>query len=38
MTRSARRRALDCADDVYAQAGITNPREQIDCAELYVPF
>jgi acetyl-CoA C-acetyltransferase len=23
---------------VYAQAGITNPREQIDCAELYVPF
>jgi acetyl-CoA C-acetyltransferase len=30
--------ALDCATDVYAQAGITNPREQIDCAELYVPF
>jgi acetyl-CoA C-acetyltransferase len=30
--------ALDCASDVYAQAGITRPREQIDCAELYVPF
>jgi acetyl-CoA C-acetyltransferase len=24
--------------DVYEQAGITNPREQIDVAELYVPF
>ena len=30
--------AADCANDVYAQAGITRPREQIDCAELYVPF
>ena len=30
--------ALQCAADVYAQAGITNPREQIDMAELYVPF
>jgi len=30
--------ALDCATDVYDQAGITNPRRQIDCAELYVPF
>jgi acetyl-CoA C-acetyltransferase len=30
--------AIDCADDVYAKAGITRPREQIDCAELYVPF
>ena len=28
----------DCAKDVYAQAGITNPRKQIDCAEVYVPF
>jgi hypothetical protein len=28
----------DCAKDLYAQAGITNPREQIDVAELYVPF
>ena len=30
--------AADCAEDVYAQAGISRPREQIDCAELYVPF
>ena len=37
-TRCTRRRALDCADDVYKQAGITNPREQIDVAEIYVPF
>ena len=29
---------LQCVDDVYAQAGITNPREQLDTAELYVPF
>ncbi len=28
----------DCAADVYAQAGITNPREQIDVVEMYVPF
>ena len=28
----------DCSADVYAQAGITNPREQFDCAEVYVPF
>ncbi len=27
-----------CAQDVYQQAGITNPREQLDMAELYVPF
>lgn len=29
---------LDCAADLYRQAGITNPREQIDVAEVYVPF
>jgi len=29
---------LQCAKDVYAQAGITRPREQLDMAELYVPF
>ena len=29
---------LQCAKDVYAQAGITRPRQQIDMAELYVPF
>ena len=28
----------DCAADVYAQAGITHPREQIDVVEMYVPF
>jgi acetyl-CoA C-acetyltransferase len=28
----------DCAADVYAQAGITNPRQQLDMAEVYVPF
>ena len=27
-----------CAADVYAQAGITNPLQEIDCAEVYVPF
>lgn len=30
--------ARDCAWHVYQQAGITNPREQISMAELYVPF
>jgi acetyl-CoA C-acetyltransferase len=28
----------ECAKDVYAQAGITDPRNEIDCAEIYVPF
>jgi acetyl-CoA C-acetyltransferase len=28
----------DCAADVYRQAGITDPRAQIDAAEIYVPF
>ncbi|MEY9872434.1 acetyl-CoA C-acetyltransferase [Streptacidiphilus sp. MAP12-33] len=28
----------DCAADVYRQAGITDPRRQIDLAEIYVPF
>ena len=28
----------DCAADVYAQAGITNPLAEIDVAEIYVPF
>ncbi|NUR85151.1 MAG: thiolase domain-containing protein, partial [Nonomuraea sp.] len=28
----------DCAADVYRQAGITDPRGQIDVAEVYVPF
>jgi acetyl-CoA C-acetyltransferase len=28
----------DCAADVYKQAGITDPRKDLDCAEVYVPF
>ncbi len=29
---------VDCARAIYRKAGITDPRRQIDCAELYVPF
>jgi acetyl-CoA C-acetyltransferase len=28
----------DCAADVYRQAGVSNPRSDFDCAEVYVPF
>lgn len=28
----------DCAKDVFSQAGITNPLEEIDVVEMYVPF
>jgi acetyl-CoA C-acetyltransferase len=28
----------DCAADVYRQAGITDPRADLDMAEVYVPF
>jgi acetyl-CoA C-acetyltransferase len=28
----------DCAADVYRQAGITDPRQEIDLVECYVPF
>jgi acetyl-CoA C-acetyltransferase len=28
----------DCAADVYRQAGITNPLEEVDVVECYVPF
>jgi acetyl-CoA C-acetyltransferase len=28
----------DCAADVYRQAGITNPIEDVDVVECYVPF
>jgi acetyl-CoA C-acetyltransferase len=28
----------DCAADVYQQAGITNPLEDVDMVECYVPF
>lgn len=29
---------IDCARDVYQQAGISNPLKEIDVAEVYVPF
>jgi acetyl-CoA C-acetyltransferase len=29
---------LDCATELYKKAGIQNPRAEIDCAEIYVPF
>ena len=29
---------IECAADVYRQAGITNPREEVDVVEMYVPF
>ena len=32
------RAGRDCAAEVYRQAGITDPRSQIDVAEIYVPF
>jgi acetyl-CoA C-acetyltransferase len=32
------RGGTDCARDVFAQAGITNPLEEIDVVEMYVPF
>ena len=32
------RAGIDCAKDVYAHAGVTNPRKDFDCAEVYVPF
>jgi acetyl-CoA C-acetyltransferase len=28
----------DCSADVYKQAGIENPRRDVDVAEIYVPF
>ncbi|MBI1884930.1 MAG: thiolase domain-containing protein [Chloroflexi bacterium] len=32
------RAGRECAADLYGQAGITNPRREIDVAALYVPF
>jgi acetyl-CoA C-acetyltransferase len=32
------RAGVECAHDVYRQAGISVPRQEIDVAELYVPF
>lgn len=32
------RAGTECAQDVYRQAAITDPRREFDCAEVYVPF
>lgn len=32
------RAGRDCAADVYRQAGIADPRREIDAVEMYVPF
>jgi acetyl-CoA C-acetyltransferase len=32
------RAGRDCATELYRKAGITNPRTDLDCAEIYVPF
>ena len=32
------RAGRDCAAELYKKAGITNPRKDLDCAEVYVPF
>jgi len=32
------RAGQECARDLYRQAGISDPRRQIDVAEVYVPF
>ena len=32
------RAGRDCAAELYKKAGITDPRREIDCAEVYVPF
>ena len=32
------RAGIDCAADVYAQAGIVDPVAEIDMVEMYVPF
>ncbi len=29
---------MDCATELYKKAGVQNPRQEIDCAEIYVPF
>jgi acetyl-CoA C-acetyltransferase len=32
------RAGLECSSELYKKAGITHPRQEIDCAEIYVPF
>jgi acetyl-CoA C-acetyltransferase len=29
---------MDCARELYQKAGIDEPRRELDCAEIYVPF
>jgi acetyl-CoA C-acetyltransferase len=29
---------LECSAELYKKAGIRNPRQDLDCAEIYVPF
>ena len=29
---------LECSAELYRKAGIRDPRKEIDCAEIYVPF
>ncbi len=29
---------LECSRELYKKAGISDPRREIDCAEIYVPF
>jgi acetyl-CoA C-acetyltransferase len=32
------RAGQDCAKELYKKAGISDPRREIDCCEIYVPF
>jgi acetyl-CoA C-acetyltransferase len=32
------RAGRDCAAELYRKAGISDPRRELDCAEVYVPF
>ena len=32
------RAGLECSAELYKKAGIRDPRKEIDCAEIYVPF
>jgi acetyl-CoA C-acetyltransferase len=29
---------LECSAELYKKAGISDPRKELDCAEIYVPF
>jgi acetyl-CoA C-acetyltransferase len=32
------RAGLECSAELYKKAGISKPRQELDCAEVYVPF